>query len=345
MTDEVVVVGAGAAGCAVAYALRAADVAVTVVEAEAVVGGRAGTRERDGCTYETGANYLRTDDERVRDLLERQLPETGLVTIEDPIWTFDDAGTVSEGRASQGTRYTYEQGVAELPRRLIEAADTTVHCDRAVEAIARDGERWQIVTEGGATIGTYDATVLTPPGRRSADILAAGTWDGDLRERLRATIGGVQFRPIVGVALHYPFSLDRPYYALVNDDREHAVGWIARESRKPGHVPDGREVLVVQFGEEWSRTHLEAADGTVADAASAFAADLVGDDRLREPGWTDTRQWQYAAPESSPAQEVLATAGEYDLYFAGDWVVGEDRLHAAIASGLDTGREVSVHLR
>ncbi|MEF8973977.1 MAG: NAD/FAD-dependent oxidoreductase, partial [Haloarcula sp.] len=34
-------------------------------------------------------------------------------------------------------------------------------------------------------------------------------------------------------------------------------------------------------------------------------------------------------------------AAEHDLHFAGDWVAGEGRLHAAIRNGLETGEAIA----
>ena len=51
--------------------------------------------------------------------------------------------------------------------------------------------------------------------------------------------------------------LDVPYYALVNTDKEHDVGWVAREECKAGHVPDGETLLVVQASPAWADTHYD----------------------------------------------------------------------------------------
>jgi len=97
MSSTVAVVGAGAAGAAAAYALRDTPVDVTVFEKSGGVCGRAATRRANDCTYEYGANYLKSDDERVNELVTEELPTEGLVDVTGPVWTFDDDGEVSEG--------------------------------------------------------------------------------------------------------------------------------------------------------------------------------------------------------------------------------------------------------
>lgn len=341
MTGEVAVVGAGAAGTAAAYALEEAGLGTTVYEKSEDVGGRAGTRQRDGCTYETGANYLRSDDELVTGLVTETLPTEGLVRVDEPVSTFDGSGTVTEGRSAQGPRYTYENGLAELSRRLIEAAGAQLRCDRAVAALNRTPDGWILRLRSDEETGPFDSVVVTAPAPLSADVLGASEYSHGDRRELREGIAGVPFRTIVSVVLHYPFELDRPYYALVNPDGAHDAGWIAREDRKPGHVPEGESVVLVQCAPRWSREHFGAADPVIVDSAAAMAADVLGEDRLLEPDWTDQRRWRYAAPDGAPEADLLAAAAERGLYFAGDWVAGEDRLHAAVRSGLEAGHDVA----
>jgi predicted NAD/FAD-dependent oxidoreductase len=96
------IVGAGAAGCAAAYGLRDQSVDVTVFERTDSVGGRAATRHRDGCTYDTGANYLKSTDEAVSGLV-RALGD-GPEDIAAPVWTLDTDGDISEGRDEEGSK-------------------------------------------------------------------------------------------------------------------------------------------------------------------------------------------------------------------------------------------------
>ena len=96
MGQQVAVVGAGAAGTAAAYALRESNAEVTIFEKSGGVCGRAATRRQEGCVYEYGANYLTADDERVNDLVTKQLPSDGLVEIDAPVWTFDGDGEIEQ---------------------------------------------------------------------------------------------------------------------------------------------------------------------------------------------------------------------------------------------------------
>ena len=70
---------------------------------------------------------------------------------------------------------------------------------------------------------------------------------------------------------------------------------------------------------------------------SLTAIGIVGDDRLRDPDWTDHHGWRSTLPEDGAAGGPLRAAHAEGLYCTGDWVTGAGRLHAALANGLDTG--------
>ncbi|WP_225334446.1 NAD(P)/FAD-dependent oxidoreductase [Halomicrobium urmianum] len=358
MTATVAVVGAGAAGAAAAYALRDEPVDVTVFEKSGGLCGRAATRRRGDCTYEYGANYLTSDDERVTELVTEALPTDGLVDVTEPVWTFDAAGEISEGDRGDGHKWTYEDGITQLAKRLFAATDATVHRNTRVATLASADGGWTVedAVEQSSTSprssssredadvtdhGHFDAALLTPPAPQSADLLGQARWDHVDCRRLRESIASVPYRAVVSAVLHYDFELDLPYYALVNADRDHDVGWVGREECKPGHVPDGEALLLVQMAPDWSaeRFH-DPEDEVVADAAEATAA-LLSDDRLADPDWTDYQGWRYALPDEGVSDDAIEMAADHDLFLAGDWVAGEARLHAAIRNGLETGERIA----
>ncbi|MEF8775600.1 MAG: hypothetical protein V5A43_03730 [Haloarculaceae archaeon] len=68
-----------------------------------------------------------------------------------------------------------------------------------------------------------------------------------------------------------------------------------------------------------------------------MTADILSEDRIREPDWSDSQGWRYAQPEGSAPADLLAEAEAHDLYVLGDLAVGTPRLHAALRCGLETG--------
>ena len=339
------IVGAGAAAAAATFVLDTAcpDAEITVLEKSGGLGGRAATRRHDGLTYDYGANYVKSDDERVAELLTETLDDGGVVDIEEPVYTFDEEGTVSPGRDADGRKWSYRSGLTRIAKRLFGRTDATVHRRTKVETIDRDGEdgTWTLLDAEGGSWGPFDVLALNPPAPQTAALLDTAEWDSPRRAELRAAAAEVPYRTVWTAVLHYPFEIDRPYYGLVNVDKEHAVGWISREECKPGHVPDGETLLVVQANGAWSRARYDDDPADNVAALAEHAAAIVGDERLETPAWSDHQGWRYAIPESGVRRGPLSSAEAEGLYCLGDWVAGEGRVHAALRNGLDVGERIA----
>jgi len=335
-------VGAGAATAAAAFVLDSAapDASVTVLEKSGGVCGRAATRRRGDVTYDYGANYVKSDDQRVVELLTDTLDTGGLVDVTEPIYTFDADGTVSEGRDADEHKWSYERGLTQVAKRLFGRTDASVHRHTRVERVRHSGGAWRVTDADGTEWGPFDALVLDPPAPQTAELLAGADWDDPLRADLVEAVRGVDFRTVWTAVLRYPFELDVPYYALVNTDKDHEIGWIAREECKRGHVPDG-SLLVVQANQEWSLARYDDPPDENAARLAELTAGVVGDGRLTDPEWTDHQGWRYALPEDGAPSGPLDSAEEHGLYCLGDWVAGEARLHAALRNGLDTGERLA----
>jgi renalase len=341
MSERIAIVGAGAAGAGVAYALRETDASVTVLEKSRGVCGRAASRRKNDCVYDHGANYVSPDDERVADLIGSELDTEGLVDIDAPVWTFDSEGEIEEGRDDGGHKWTYEEGITGLAKRLFDRTDAEIRTETRIEAIERDTddseEGWQPIDSEGTSQGTYDRVVLTPPAPQTASLLEASDLDENLRADLVSDIEAVSYRTQLTAVLHYPLAIERPYYALVNTDHEHEIAWLSREECKRGHVPDGECLLIAQMAPDWSLERYDEPETTVTGAAASLVADLFDEDRFGDPDWTDLQHWRFAIPDERADGDLLDRAAVEKVHFAGDWVAGEGRVGAALATGLETG--------
>ncbi len=339
MSLEVGMVGAGAGTAAATYTLCTSrpDVEVTVFEKSRGLCGRAAARRRDGMVYEYGANYLKDAGGRASALVTDAF-DTGLVEVEGPIWTFDADGTVSKGRGGDARRWTYEDGITRLAKHLFGATGATIRRGTRIEAL-HDDDGWHLTTTDGSTHGPFDALLLNPPAPQTAGLLDETGIDAV--DRLGEAAGAVEYRTVWTAVLGYDFEIDVPYYALVNTDKNHEVGWIGREECKPGHVPEGKSVLVVQASPEWSTQRYDAPpEDNIADLARHAAA-LIGDERLTAPDWTDHQGWRYALPDDGLRNGPWREAAREGVHVTGDWVAGAARLHAAIRSGLETGEQMA----
>ncbi|MFC6737357.1 NAD(P)/FAD-dependent oxidoreductase, partial [Halolamina salina] len=298
---EIGVVGAGSAAAAATFALDESlpDAEVTVLEKSGGLCGRAATRRHGDLTYDYGANYVRSDSDRANELLTRTLDDDGLVDVTDRIYTFDEAGEVTPGRKPDGHKWSYRAGLTQIAKRLFGRTDAEIHRRTRVETLRRDAdaETWTLVDADGEAWGPFDVLLLNPPAPQTADLLRGAEWESPVKQPMLDAVSDVPYRTIWTAVLHYPFDLDLPYYALVNTDKEHAVGWLSREECKPGHVPDGESLLVVQANHDWSVAHYDDDPAANVDTLAAHAAEIVGDERLADPDWTDHQGWRYALPD------------------------------------------------
>jgi len=341
MTD-IGIVGAGAGAAAAAFVVgeAAPDADVTVLEKSGGLCGRAATRRHGDLTYDYGANYLKSDDERVTEMITETLDDEGLVDITEPVYTFDAEGEVSPGRDADEHKWSYRSGLTQIAKRLFARTEATVHRRTRVETVRRVDDRWELDDADGETWGPFDVLLLNPPAPQTAELLRDAEWESPVRESLVDAVGDVAYRSVWSAVLHYPFPVDVPYYGLINTDKEHPVGWISREECKAGHIPDGETLLVVQASHDWSVERYDDDPAANVAALADHAASIVGDERLADPAWSDHQGWRYALPEGGVDRGPIDSARREDLYLLGDWVAGEGRIHAAVASGLDTGERV-----
>lgn len=338
------VIGAGLAAASAVYVIDATvpGATVTVLEKSGGVCGRAATRRHQDSCYDYGANYLKDDDPRVVELVTEELDTDGLVTIDEPVYVFDEDGKVSNGRDSDERKWSYRSGITQLAKRLFETTDATVHRHTRIEGISRDDGEWTLLDSSGKKWGPFDVLLCNPPAPQTAELLRRAEWDAPIRDTLVSAIEEVSYRAIWTAVLGYEFELDVPYYALVNSAKNHDVGWISREECKPGHVPDGESLLIVQASHEWSVSHSERSPTENIAALAAMTSEIIDDERLRSPSWTDHQAWQYALPEAGVALGPLTSVESAGLYCVGDWVAGAARMHAAIRNGLDTSERIAL---
>jgi renalase len=340
---RIAIVGAGIAGLAAAWALRGHPYEVVLFEKSRGVAGRAATRGKNGARYDHGASYFKTDTEALEVLVHRTLPSEELVAILGDVWTFDGAGRMAPGAAEQShaPKWTYRRGISTLGKLLADASGAAVHRQVRIRHLDYVGEQWWLVDTAGAMFGPFDAVVLTPPAPQTADLLEASRLDAALQQTLSEALRQVSYRTQLSCMLGYGARVIRPVpcYALLNTDRAHDIAWLSFEEDKPGHVPDGESVLIVQMAPDWSVRHYEEDPAVLASRVAKAVSELLGTD-VRRPAWIDVQRWRYAQPEGRADVAALRRAAPAGLFFAGDALAGTGRVQRALETGLAAAEAV-----
>jgi len=340
--SRIAIVGAGVAGLAAAWSLRSRPVEVSIFEKSRGYAGRAATRGRYGVRYDHGANFIRPKTDRVRDLLTDALPADDLVEIDRSVWTFDGDGEITPNGTAPEPMWTYRTGISTVGKLLARAGTAMVHTETRIDSLRRRNGTWMLACDDGDRFGPFEAVLLTPPAPQSAEILSRSDVDGAVRDPvidgLRAASYAAQFTVVLGYERE--ISRSGEFYGLLGTDDDHPIAWIGFENDKPGHVPEGHSVLIIQTSPTWTASRVDSDPDRVMPDVKTAAADVLDAD-LTRPSWYDTQRWRYALP-TEPADEDGLSAGEdAGLFFAGDFVAGKGRVDRSIESGLQVAERLA----
>ena len=337
---SIAIIGAGSSGLAAAHTLQDAGHTVTLFEKNSDVGGRATTRKRAGFIYDPGAQYIKGGSALSTALITERFYVDDLIDISKPVWIFDGQGHIAEGdpRQNADPKWNYRGGLITLPQRMAEGLHISL--ETRIDHLEQTTSGWSLFDESGQSLGNYQRLLITIPATEAADLITASQVSYDLRERVSTLLRKARYNPLVSVMLGYkPTPRERPYYALVNTDKAHAISWLAWEHEKsPARVPEHTGLLLAQMAPQYSRANWEAPDEQISSDVTKRVAALI-DEPLPEPIFTDIQRWRYALPsEKADANELNRLTMPLGLAFCGDAFVG-GRVHLALEHGIEVARQ------
>lgn len=341
--SDIAIIGAGVSGLTAAYELTRAGHRVVVLEKSRGFSGRAGTRRHGAVCVDHGANFFRTTDSEIAHLIHEVLPTEELVEINGEVWTFDRSGAILPGDPVQNgePKYSYRRGINTLGKLLQAASGVEVRREVRIASLEREDEHWLLRDSGGTSHGLFDVVITTAPAPQAMQLLRASEIAEPLQttllDALRFSRYHAQFSFILGY--NEPLSPLREFHALVNSDGAHAVSWLSFEEDKPGHVPEGSSVLVVQMSPSWTSRRVEYPPEDILPEVLENVRALLPE-ASHQPDWWDSQRWMLASPSSAVDLESLRTGEKENLFFAGDGLCGRGRVPLAMSSGLDSARRV-----
>src|SRR5438128_247809 len=337
---SVAIIGAGCSGLAAAHELRDAGYSVTLFEKSRDVGGRAATRKQQGFVYDHGAQYIKGGSHVSDSLVTARFRAADLVDITKPVWIFDRYGHIQEGDPIQNAepKWNYRSGLNTLAERMAQGLD--VRQQVRIGRLQQNVTGWSLFDSSEQHVSEFDRVLITIPAGEAVELIEASQVPVAQREGICAMLRKAIYNPLISVMLGYrPMPRVRPYYALVNTDKAHAISWLAWEHEKAHErVPEQAGLLIAQMAPQYSRDYWERPDEEIiADVAKRVAA-LV-DERLSEAIFTDIQRWRYALPvEKADAKALNALTMPMGLAFCGDGFVG-GRVHLALEHGIEVGRQ------
>ncbi len=339
---SVAIIGAGSSGLAAAHALQDAGHTVTLFEKISHAGGRATTRRRGGFIYDPGAQYIKGGSPISTALITRRFYVDDLIDIGKPVWIFDGQGHISEGDPVQNAdpKWNYRSGLVALAERMAEGLD--IRLETCIDHVEQTTRGWSLFDGSGQNVGNYERLLITIPAPEAAELVEASQIGSDLRDGISSLLRKARYNPLLSVMLGYKPTLQaRPYYALVNTDKAHAISWLAWEHEKsPARVPEDSGLLIAQMAPQYSQENWETPLEKIFNDVARRVAALI-DEPLSEPVFTDIVRWRYALPvEKADAGELNKLTMPFGLAFCGDAFVG-GRVHLALEHGVEVARAMS----
>lgn len=309
--SDVVVVGAGLAGVACARELRAAGIAVRMLDRGRVPGGRMASRTLWERRVDLGASYFTVSDEAfgavVDDWAARDLARE---------WTdtFCALGDGEPEAKSGPVRWGATHGLRTLVEDL--AADLDV-------------ERTDLTDLSG--LG--EVVVLAMPDPQARRLVGAHP----VAEVLTRT-----WEPVLALAARWPSRTwdgvsptGRFDGAFVNDDP--TLAWVADDGRRRG---DDAPVLVAHSTPGFASGHLD--DPAAAGPAMVAALRRVLD--LPEPEDVHVHRWTFARPTGERDEPFGLVEGDRLVGVCGDGWGSTPKVETAWLSGVRLGRALAARL-
>jgi predicted NAD/FAD-dependent oxidoreductase len=342
--EEIAIIGAGVAGLTAAWALVRDGYRPVVFEKSRGLSGRAASRSRGDVRFDHGANFFRLEDPAIEHLVRHSLPTDDLVEIHGDVWTFDGAGQPAPGDPRQNSipKFTYRHGISQLGKLLVESSGVEVRREVRVRRIDQIDGSWHLQDEKGEELGTFDRVILTAPSPQCLDLIRASRMHEALQQVLVAALSQSRYHRQFSFMLGYDKAPERPepFHALVSTDPGHPVAWLSHEEDKPGHVPAGQGVLVVQMSPGWTDERVEVDREQLLGEVVEEVVKLVGKG-YGSPDWWDSQRWMLAHPAQGVEREALEPANRHGLFFAGDALPGRGRIPLAMTSGLEAAAAIS----
>src|SRR5436305_378222 len=339
---SIAIIGAGCSGLAAAHELHDVGYAVTIFEQNQEVGGRAATREQQGFIYDYGAQYIKRGSPISANLITERFNFADLIDIAKPVWIFDRDGHIQEGDPIQNAepKWNYRSGLNALAKRMAQGLD--IRLQTRIDYLQSGITGWKLFGNPGQYIGEFDHVLITIPASEAVELIKHSQIQDRRQEEICALLEKAKYNPLISVMLGYrPVPQGRPYYALVNTDKAHAISWLAWEHEKsPERVPAQAGLLIAQMAPHYSHEWWQVpSDEIISDVVKRVAALL--DEPLSNPYFTDICHWRSALPaETSDAEQLNAIAIPLGLAFCGDAFVG-GRVHLALEHGVAVARQLT----
>ena len=333
MTKSIAIVGAGMAGLSCAQYLLEQGFKVKVFEKSRGLAGRSATRNRDGISFDHGAQFFSAKSQLFKDFVHLGIKH-GNITPWQPKTFYP---------GSHHTWYVGVPGMSSIARQF--HLNHYVQTQALVEKIQLLDQTWEVsFTLNEESIQErFDGLILAIPAPQALSLLNRISKDSFSQpvviNHFIETISAIDMLPCWTVMLNCSKQLANlwPYDVWQCPDNEldlHPIGWFANNSSKPLRTASElTDQWILQASPEWSKKHLEDTPETIISALTQELEMLLKISITPLIASASTQRWRYArvSGKMSQAPTYLFDA-ESDLGLCGDYF-SSSRIESAFLSG------------
>lgn len=328
-TRNIAVVGGGIAGLAAARVLIDRGHRVTVFDKGRGPGGRASTRRSEHGAFDHGAQYFTARDPGFAATVDAWRA-VGVAAPWNGRFGTIRSGVFGPDRPKE--RLVGVPGMNAVVRAMGEGIE--IRYGTRVDAIGRSGRGWSLRFGDGASQADFDAVIVAVPSVQAAALLQ------EPAPELAAVARTAEMDPCWTVMAAFESRIDVPFDGAKIEagisPHDTPLGWIARDSSKPGRAAERGDRWVLQASPRWSAAHLEHDPQWALGAMLDALRGLIGN--VPAPSHASAHRWRYASVRE-PVGTPCLTDG-LSLAVCGDWLL-HARIEAAWLSGTAAGRAIS----
>lgn len=317
---NIAVVGAGLAGLTCANILSKNGMQVSLFDKGHFPGGRLASRDRDGDTFDYGAQYLTAKDLRFVQFLA-PLINNGKVARWNGVFRQLTAGELSSDNLAK-PRFVGVPSMRSIAEEITKGENLNCKTSHRVTKLLRKANKWNLEgintnqndQEETFTEGDFDFLVLNMPPAQAAAL------------HPHAELEDLVLMPCCAVLVTFKERISLDCDGVSLDDE--VISWVARDSSKPGRLPGER--WVIHASPEWSKENFQLGKEEIEQLLLDRFIKIFNI-RLPEISFIKSHKWRYALPTSPPSWGCLYEK-EKSLLYCGDWCVSA-RVEGAFLSG------------
>lgn len=334
MTNKIAIIGAGMAGAACGRELSRMGCEVVVIEREARAGGRMGTFDLTdkpsgkAFAVDYGAQYFTARDAGFKEWIrgasievwtpriEASSAHAKLPTADNPWFVGARSMPSAPAQLLAGLRVVVSTEIVRIDKT---ARNTFILIARHEQQAFADEE--------------FDAVVIATAPRQAAPLVASHA------PNLASYAEAAKLSPCWAAMMVMGSHAITQAPDVILPAEHSPLGWIARDTSKPGHEPsDGLETWVTHASAEWSTTHLDDSAGTVTPLLLRAFADEIKRTSGASPEIRQAQTYLWLQAKAARAPDGTPPAAfENGLALCGDYLIG-GRVEAAYLSGIEAAR-------